>query len=183
MVSLRRCFQRAMRENFNRPLEREGKTQTAWMRRWSRWSRLPVVQFAAGGVATPADAALLMQLGCDGVFVGSDIFRRDGFPNRVKRLRGEAKVEQGGVRRKVSISEEDSRRKKPVSNVTVWKEKKKARKEVYNTAYELLEKNQEVGFGCQKIIIDMRGFVEDLDHNLSLIVDLVKHEITRLVWI
>ena len=77
-----------MRENFNRPLEREGKTQTAWMRRWSRWSRLPVVQFAAGGVATPADAALLMQLGCDGVFVGSDIFRRDGFPNRVKRLRG-----------------------------------------------------------------------------------------------
>ncbi|KAF3495857.1 hypothetical protein DY000_02053479 [Brassica cretica] len=41
------------------------------MRRWSRWSRLPVVQFAAGGVAIPADAALLMQLGCDGVFVGS----------------------------------------------------------------------------------------------------------------
>ncbi|KAI5960305.1 SNZ1 [Candida pseudojiufengensis] len=36
--------------------------------------RLPVVTFAAGGVATPADAALLMQLGCDGVFVGSGIF-------------------------------------------------------------------------------------------------------------
>ena len=33
--------------------------------------RLPVVNFAAGGVATPADAALMMQLGCDGVFVGS----------------------------------------------------------------------------------------------------------------
>lgn len=37
--------------------------------------RLPVVDFAAGGIATPADAALLMQLGCDGVFVGSGIFK------------------------------------------------------------------------------------------------------------
>ncbi|MBQ8643431.1 MAG: pyridoxal 5'-phosphate synthase lyase subunit PdxS [Candidatus Methanomethylophilaceae archaeon] len=37
--------------------------------------RLPVVNFAAGGVATPADAALMMQLGADGVFVGSGIFR------------------------------------------------------------------------------------------------------------
>jgi len=39
--------------------------------------RLPVVQFAAGGVATPADAALMMQLGMDGVFVGSGIFKSD----------------------------------------------------------------------------------------------------------
>ena len=37
--------------------------------------KLPVVNFAVGGVATPADAALLMQLGCDGVFVGSGIFK------------------------------------------------------------------------------------------------------------
>ena len=37
--------------------------------------RLPVVNFAAGGVATPADAALMMQLGLDGVFVGSGIFK------------------------------------------------------------------------------------------------------------
>jgi pyridoxal 5'-phosphate synthase pdxS subunit len=37
--------------------------------------RLPVVNFAAGGLATPADAALMMQLGCDGVFVGSGIFK------------------------------------------------------------------------------------------------------------
>lgn len=36
--------------------------------------RLPVVNFAAGGIATPADAALMMKLGCDGVFVGSGIF-------------------------------------------------------------------------------------------------------------
>jgi pyridoxal 5'-phosphate synthase pdxS subunit len=37
--------------------------------------RLPVVNFSAGGIATPADAALMMQLGCDGVFVGSGIFK------------------------------------------------------------------------------------------------------------
>ena len=39
--------------------------------------RLPVVNFAAGGIATPADAALMMQLGADGVFVGSGIFKSD----------------------------------------------------------------------------------------------------------
>jgi pyridoxal 5'-phosphate synthase pdxS subunit len=39
--------------------------------------KLPVVNFAAGGVATPADAALMMQLGADGVFVGSGIFKSD----------------------------------------------------------------------------------------------------------
>ena len=37
--------------------------------------RMPVVNFAAGGIATPADAALMMQLGVDGVFVGSGIFK------------------------------------------------------------------------------------------------------------
>jgi len=40
-----------------------------------RIGRLPVVNFAAGGIATPADAALMMWLGCDGVFVGSGIFK------------------------------------------------------------------------------------------------------------
>ena len=40
-----------------------------------REKRLPVVNFAAGGVATPADAALMMQLGAEGVFVGSGIFK------------------------------------------------------------------------------------------------------------
>ena len=42
-----------------------------------RLGRLSVVNFAAGGIATPADAALMMQLGCDGVFVGSGIFKSD----------------------------------------------------------------------------------------------------------
>lgn len=43
----------------------------------AREGRLPLVNFAAGGVATPADAALMMQLGADGVFVGSGIFKSD----------------------------------------------------------------------------------------------------------
>jgi len=42
-----------------------------------RLGRLPVVNFAAGGVATPADAALMMELGADGVFVGSGIFKSE----------------------------------------------------------------------------------------------------------
>lgn len=45
------------------------------LRKTAKLGRLPVVNFAAGGVATPADAALCMQLGCDGVFVGSGIFK------------------------------------------------------------------------------------------------------------
>ena len=40
-----------------------------------RTGKLPVVNFSAGGIATPADAALMMQLGCDGNFVGSGIFK------------------------------------------------------------------------------------------------------------
>lgn len=41
----------------------------------AKTGKLPVVNFAAGGIATPADAALMMQLGCDGIFVGSGIFK------------------------------------------------------------------------------------------------------------
>ncbi|MCC7557337.1 MAG: pyridoxal 5'-phosphate synthase lyase subunit PdxS [Methanobacteriaceae archaeon] len=51
--------------------------------------RLPVVNFAAGGVATPADAALMMQLGADGVFVGSGIFKSEN-PEKVARAIVEA---------------------------------------------------------------------------------------------
>lgn len=49
-------------------------------------SRLPVVNFAAGGLATPADAALMMQLGCDGVFVGSGIFKSENPKERGKAI-------------------------------------------------------------------------------------------------
>ncbi|KAL8874203.1 MAG: hypothetical protein Q9174_000431 [Haloplaca sp. 1 TL-2023] len=48
--------------------------------------RLPVVNFAAGGIATPADAALMMQLGCDGVFVGSGIFKSGNAAARAKAI-------------------------------------------------------------------------------------------------
>src|SRR5438876_1547070 len=48
--------------------------------------RLPVVNFAAGGIATPADAALMMQLGCDGIFVGSGIFKAENPSARAKAI-------------------------------------------------------------------------------------------------
>ena len=48
--------------------------------------RLPVVNFAAGGIATPADAALMMQLGCDGVFVGSGIFKSSDPARRARAI-------------------------------------------------------------------------------------------------
>lgn len=48
--------------------------------------RLPVVNFAAGGIATPADAALMMQLGVDGVFVGSGIFKSSDPATRAKAI-------------------------------------------------------------------------------------------------
>ncbi len=48
--------------------------------------KLPVVNFAAGGLATPADAALMMQLGCDGVFVGSGIFKSGNPSTRAKAI-------------------------------------------------------------------------------------------------
>jgi pyridoxal 5'-phosphate synthase pdxS subunit len=48
--------------------------------------RLPVVMFTAGGIATPADAALMMQLGSDGVFVGSGIFKSDNPPLMAKAI-------------------------------------------------------------------------------------------------
>ena len=48
--------------------------------------RLPVVNFAAGGIATPADASIMMQLGSDGVFVGSGIFKSDNPNKRAKAI-------------------------------------------------------------------------------------------------
>ena len=47
---------------------------------------MPVVNFAAGGIATPADAAIMMQLGSDGVFVGSGIFKSTNPVKRAKAI-------------------------------------------------------------------------------------------------
>lgn len=52
----------------------------------ARTGHLPVVNFAAGGIATPADAAMMMQLGCDGIFVGSGIFKSKNPAKRAKAI-------------------------------------------------------------------------------------------------
>jgi pyridoxal 5'-phosphate synthase pdxS subunit len=52
----------------------------------AKTGKLPVVNFAAGGIATPADAALMMQLGMDGVFVGSGIFKSADPPARARAI-------------------------------------------------------------------------------------------------
>lgn len=58
-------------------IARELESPLSLVKETAKLGQLPVVNFAAGGVATPADAALMMQLGSDGVFVGSGIFKSD----------------------------------------------------------------------------------------------------------
>merc|ERR1712232_147803 len=48
--------------------------------------RLPVVTFAAGGIATPADVSIMMAMGCDGVFVGSGIFKGENSARRARAM-------------------------------------------------------------------------------------------------
>ena len=52
----------------------------------AKTGKLPVVNFAAGGIATPSDAALMMQLGCDGVFVGSGVFKSGDSAQRARAI-------------------------------------------------------------------------------------------------
>jgi len=63
---------------------RELKVSFALVEETARLGRLPVVNFAAGGISTPADAALLMNFGCDGVFVGSGIFKANDAIQRAR---------------------------------------------------------------------------------------------------
>ena len=69
-----------------RQLARELEVDPVLLKQTAELGRLPVVNFAAGGVATPADAALMMQLGCDGVFVGSGIFKSGDAAKRAKAI-------------------------------------------------------------------------------------------------
>ncbi|NLM38147.1 MAG: pyridoxal 5'-phosphate synthase lyase subunit PdxS [Firmicutes bacterium] len=69
-------------------LAEEMRVPVALLSETKRLGRLPVVNFAAGGVAIPADAALMMQLGCDGVFVGSGIFKSANPVARAKAIVG-----------------------------------------------------------------------------------------------
>jgi len=63
---------------------RELKVSYAYVEETAKLGRLPVVNFAAGGIATPADAAFLMNLGCDGIFVGSGIFKAEDPAERAR---------------------------------------------------------------------------------------------------
>ncbi len=65
---------------------KELKAPVELVREVAKSGRLPVVNFSAGGIATPADAALMMQLGADGVFVGSGIFKSSDPSNRAKAI-------------------------------------------------------------------------------------------------
>lgn len=75
------------------------------LREIKRLGRLPVVNFAAGGVATPADAALMMELGADGVFVGSGIFKSDN-PEKFARAIVEATTHYKNYKLIADISKE-----------------------------------------------------------------------------
>jgi len=65
---------------------REHRVSLELIKEIGKLGRLPVVNFAAGGITTPADAAFLMNLGCDGVFVGSGIFKSDDPAQRARSI-------------------------------------------------------------------------------------------------
>jgi len=65
-------------------IAREFKVSFDLVEETAKLGRLPVVNFAAGGIATPADAAYLMSLGCDGIFVGSGIFNAEDAMERAR---------------------------------------------------------------------------------------------------
>ena len=67
-------------------MAREFRVSYDIVQQTAKLGRLPVVNFAAGGIATPADAAYLMSLGCDGIFVGSGIFNANDAQERARAI-------------------------------------------------------------------------------------------------
>ena len=65
---------------------KEHQAPLSLVREVARNGKLPVVLFSAGGIATPADASLMMQLGAEGVFVGSGIFKSEDPPSRARAI-------------------------------------------------------------------------------------------------
>jgi len=65
-------------------IAREFRVSFELVEETAKIGRMPVVNFAAGGIATPADAAYLMSLGCDGIFVGSGIFKAEDAIERAR---------------------------------------------------------------------------------------------------
>ena len=83
---------------------KEERAPLELVKKVGKLGKLPVVNFAAGGVATPADAALLMQLGCDGVFVGSGIFKSKN-PEKMARAIVEATMNFSNPKILAKVSE------------------------------------------------------------------------------
>jgi len=83
---------------------REIRAPLSLVEKIRKLGRLSVVNFAAGGIATPADAALLMQLGCDGVFVGSGIFKSKN-PSKMARAIVEATMNFSNAKILAKVSE------------------------------------------------------------------------------
>ena len=87
-----RVMNRQIRQVINSPDDELVKLSKEWgapleiLKLIKADGKLPVVNFAAGGLATPADAALMMQLGCDGVFVGSGIFKSSDPEKRARAI-------------------------------------------------------------------------------------------------
>jgi pyridoxal 5'-phosphate synthase pdxS subunit len=78
-------LQKASEEEIKR-LALEMRVPEELVQKVKELGRLPVLNFAAGGIATPADAGLMMQLGCDGIFVGSGIFKSDNPAARARAI-------------------------------------------------------------------------------------------------
>jgi pyridoxal 5'-phosphate synthase pdxS subunit len=79
-------FAQTLSEELFLQLANELKVPLSLLKQTTDLGRLPVVNFAAGGLATPADVALMMQLGCDGVFVGSGIFKSENPEKRARAM-------------------------------------------------------------------------------------------------
>jgi len=110
-------------------LARQIGCDVALLKQTAELGRLPVVNFAAGGVATPADAALMMHLGCDGVFVGSGIFKDAETPEAAaKRARAIVKATANYTDKKALIeaSIEHGVAMKGISNAGLKPEEKMA---------------------------------------------------------
>lgn len=75
-----------MNESGLKTFAKEERVPLELVKLTKKLGRLSVVNFAAGGIATPADAAMMMQLGCDGIFVGSGIFKSSDPKKRARAI-------------------------------------------------------------------------------------------------
>ncbi|KAK3390740.1 SOR/SNZ family-domain-containing protein [Podospora didyma] len=110
-------------------LAREIGCDAGLLKRTAELGRLPVVNFAAGGIATPADAALMMHFGCDGVFVGSGIFKDATDPEHAaKRARAivKAVAHHTDANALIEASIEHGQAMKGISNAGLRPEEKMA---------------------------------------------------------